>query len=460
MFFPFPPMETTFFLLVLTTLYTVSSGFYGVVLTDLVQGVLILISSVVIAFLAWHMVPDTASLAATARQVTGNANWTDAGISVHTTMPPGYEAYEPLLMIATFYLFRNILGGMGTGAESRYFGARSDRDCGLQSVLQGVTVMFRWPLMIGFAVMGIYLVKSLYPNGQEIQNAANLIHHAYPRIDGAHWHDLTSAIINQSGRQPPGLVANLKAVLGADWRGKLPLIGFRGTVNPEQILPAVLLNSIPPGLKGTLVVALLAAMMSCKNGTVNGASAFFVKDIYQNFLRPSAANRELIFASYGSTIGIVVVGFYFGTMANSINALWSWIIMSLTAGSLGPGLLRLYWWRCNAWGMLVGLVLGVVGSIVQRILVPDMPEWEQLLIMSALSFGGTIGGSLLTAPTPAPILRNFYRTTRPFGLWAPLRGEFRERTAPPSISKTATTSSPSPLPWSGWSPSICSPWNW
>src|SRR5208283_131997 len=49
MFFPFPPMETTLVLVTVTTLYTMSSGFYGVVLTDLVQGVVVMVSCVAIA---------------------------------------------------------------------------------------------------------------------------------------------------------------------------------------------------------------------------------------------------------------------------------------------------------------------------------------------------------------------------------------------------------------------------
>jgi len=44
--------------------------------------------------------------------------------------------------------------------------------------------------------------------------------------------------------------------------------------------------------------------------------------------------------------------------------------------------------------------------------------------MVALSFSGTIIVSLLTEPTPMDTLRHFYRTTRPFGFWGPLRNEF------------------------------------
>ena len=423
-FFPYPPAQTTLVLVIVSTLYTMGAGFYGVVLTDLVQGVIIVFSCVIIGLMAWHMVPDPAHLRATAAAVTGNLNWTDSRLSTHTDMPTGYKEYEPLFMMAMFYLLRNVLGGLGSGAETRYFAARSDRDCGLQSLLQGFMVMFRWPLMIGFAVMGIYLVKSFYADPAVIQRAADLIHQYHPQVSQAAWHDLTNGIINAPGHEQPGLIAGLHQTLGSQWQGRLPLIGFRGTINPEQILPAVLLNRVPTGLRGMLVVAMFAAMMSCKNGLVNSASAFWIKDIYQNFLRPGAGNRELIAMSYLSTLVVVVLGFYYGMIATSINDLWGWIIMSLTAGGLAPGLLRLYWWRCNAWGTFGGLLLGAVGAILQRIFDPAMLEWNQLLVMGSLSFVGTIGGSLLTAPTPYAALKNFYRTTRPFGWWAPLRGEF------------------------------------
>ena len=425
MFFPYPPWETTLVLVVVSTLYTMGAGFYGVVLTDLVQGVIIVFACVIIGVMAWHMVPSTAGLAATAATVTGNQHWTDSRISLHTDMPAGYKQYEPLFLMTMCYLFRNVLGGLGSGSETRYFAARNDRECGLQSFLQGLMVMFRWPLMIGFAVMGIYLVQSLYPDGTAIHRAADLIHGYHPQVDEARWHDLTNRIINVPAGESPDLIASLRALLGANWQGKLPLIGFRGTINPEQILPAVLLNSVPTGVRGMLVVAMFAAMMSCKNGLVNSASAFWVKDIYQNFLRPGARNRELIAMSYLSTLAVVMLGFYFGMIATSINNLWGWIVMSLIAGGLAPGLLRLYWWRCNAEGMFGGLLLGAVGAVLQRIFAPAMPEWTQFAVMTTLSFVGTVGGSLWTEPTPAATLRHFYRTTRPFGWWAPLRGEFQ-----------------------------------
>ncbi len=54
-----------------------------------------------------------------------------------------------------------------------------------------------------------------------------------------------------------------------------------------------------------------------------------------------------------------------------------------------------------------------------------MAEPTQFMLMTAISFVGTIVGSLITAPTSREVLVNFYRTTRPFGWWWPLRGEFQ-----------------------------------
>ncbi len=423
MFFPYPPLYTTLFIVGLTTIYMISSGFYGVVLTDLIQGLIIVVACVVVAFMAWAQVPEAASLSAIAARVTGNPDWTSSMPAMHVPMPPGYEAYSPVLLMAAFYLLRHSIGGMGTGGEARYFGSRSDRDCGLQSFQQAIMTMFRWPLMIGFAVLGILFVGTHFPDTGVVKVAADAIHAAHPQVQASNWHDLTSDIIHNSSNYSPALITNLEAALGNDWRLRLPLVGFNGSINPEQILPAVLLNMMPTGIKGLLVVAMLAAMMSTQTGMVNGACAYFVKDLYQAFIRPKAGNRELLYASYGIAIAMTVTAVYIGVAASSINDLWSWIIMSLMAGQLAPGLLRLYWWRCNAWGCVGGSVLGAAGAISQRILIPEMGEVNQFLFTAGLSFLGTIVTSLITTPTPMPVLRHFYKTTRPFGFWGPLRAE-------------------------------------
>ena len=337
MIFPVDPLFLTIAILAFSAIYTVLSGFYGVVLTDLVQGIIMITGCIVLSVIAWHEVPDAATLAATAKQVTGNIDWVSSVPSWHTTMPKGYEAYQSLIMVMLFYLLRNILGGLGTGAEPRFFAARNSREASLQCMMQGLTVMFRWPLMMSFAILGIFLVARMLPDSATTEHAAQLIRDAQPGIADNSWHAYTSKIVHFPKAAPPELIAKMEQTLGPDWQGKLLLIGPRGTVNPEVVLPAVLLNSLAPGARGLLIVSLLAALMGVLTGNVNGSSALFVRDIYQNFLRPKAKNLELISVAHLSSVGIILVSFILGLSAASINDLWSWLIMGFNGRDARAG---------------------------------------------------------------------------------------------------------------------------
>ena len=88
-------------------------------------------------------------------------------------------------------------------------------------------------------------------------------------------------------------------------------------MDPERILPAVLLLAVPVGLRGLLLVALLAAAMSTFNAIANATTAFLTRDLYQGYIRPKAKNKELITVTYG--FGALVMGIGF-VMAYSVRA--------------------------------------------------------------------------------------------------------------------------------------------
>jgi solute:Na+ symporter, SSS family len=421
MVLPFDPVIITLCILGLASLYTVVAGFYGVVFTDLFEGLIMIAGCIVLSWLAWTLIPGGEALSAKALEVTGLATWTSSIPEWEVNMPKGYEAYNSLIMAALFYLARNILGGMASGTESRFFAARNSREASMQCLLQGCAVMFRWPLMISFAALGIFLVAEMVPDQKRLEEVKSIVQQEVPGITDDNWHAVTSRLAHHPDRASPEFVANMEKLIGPNWKSPLLLVGPSGTVNPEMILPAVLVHSVPSGLRGFLIVSLVAALMGTLSSTVNGSSALFVRDIYQNFLRRAAGNRELIMISYASSATIVGLSFLAGLTASNINELWSWLIMGLTAGGLGPGLLRLYWWRTNAWGMAAGIFAGGIAAVIQRLTIPEMSEWVQFPLMSSISLVATIVVSLLTRPTPDDVVEYFYETTRPFGFWAPFR---------------------------------------
>jgi SSS family solute:Na+ symporter len=437
MFMPFPPLWCAAIMVGLTIIYSMMSGFYGVVYTDVFQCFIIVAAVIIVTTMAVVQVgASPEDLAVLANRVTGAENWTSSAPHWHTPMPRGYEVYQSLTMFMMFYLLKTILDGMGWGYDPKYFAARNERDCGLLSLFWASLMVFRWPMMIGFAVMGLFLVDKFYSDREILAQTTALIKQS-PEVEQRFgknipkdtWEDVLADITIRQ-KHYPRLIEQLRSpqLLTEDWQTRIQLVSYEGTVNPERVLPAVILFSIPEGLRGLFVVALLAAAMSTFTPQVNMSTALFTRDIYQAYLRPRAGTRELIWASYAFGAVLSLISFAMAAKTTNINMIWGWIIMGLGTGLVIPRLLRLYWWRYNAAGTVVGTLVGLAGAAVLwfgMILFPDIQllknEIFQFLAMISITLVANIAGTYLDAPTDLKTLTHFYRTTRPFGRWGPLR---------------------------------------
>lgn len=421
-FLPWSPAACSIGLLVLATPYTMMSGFYGVIFTDLFQSCIIVVAVIYVSITAFMTVDAVSEVSQVAMAVTGNPNWVSGWPKWEVHVPKGYEMYKHLIIFSGFYLLRTVVAGIGTGADPRYFGAKNDRECGKLSMLWTVLMSVRWPLMIGIAVMGLYLVNDLLPNQSGIQQAAEVIQSEYPNTTKPVWGDLISSIVNTPEKHAATLVSQLKEILGEDkWGEKMNLVSFEGTVNPEKILSQVLMMKVARGMRGILVIALIAAALSTFGSWVNLGTSQFVNDFYKKWIRPAASTRELIFASWSTVIAIVLLSFLFSRTLESINEIWGWMMMGFGAGFLVPAFLRLYWWRFNGAGSAIGTLVGLAAAIIQRLVKPEMVEWQQFLFVMAVGLTSSIVAALLTKPTDPDVLQNMYLKTRPFGVWGHLK---------------------------------------
>lgn len=434
MFLPFSPQMCAVLMIGAATLYILTAGFYGVVYTDLFQSGIILAAVIVISVIAYLKNPGAEQLSALAYEVTGQSAWMTSACSWKTPMPKGYEQYSFLFMVAVFYLFRNVFYGMGAGGEPRYFGAKDDKECGKLTFLWTSLMMFRWPMMMGFAILGLFLVKETFPNQEVLQDAAVLIKSYVGPIDKSRWADTISGIIHSPDAYSPALAGQMSELLGRNWQSSLHLLSYEGTVDPERILPAVVLYGIPRGFRGLILVALIAASLSTFGSFLNWTTGFFTKDIYQAYVRPAASNRELIRISWAFGLVFVVLSFLFAYSVKNINDIWDWFIMALGGGLVVPNTLRFYWWRFNGGGFAIGTITGLVGAILIRVvqvygsdLSPFLVQFfnnpvSLFFVTLGIGLAGTILGTYLTEPTAPDVLKHFYRTTRPFGFWKPLAG--------------------------------------
>ena len=365
------PIYASLLMVVLAMIYTVASGLYGVVWTDVFQGVFIFGVILYITGMAMSTVNLPQEFFVSVPMVDGSftaikttlAEWSRIIPPNEMNMPEGstFAIYNLFGIAIMFYLFKVTLeGASGAGGYmlQRYFAAKSDREAGMLSLFWTCLLAFRWPLIASFAMLGIY-------HGIE-----------------------TGSVI----------------------------------ADPELVLPTVIKNYIPAGVRGFLIAGLMAAAMSTFDSTVNAGAAYWVKDLYQAYLRPRASEKDLMFQARLASVVIVVLALLFSLTISNINEIWGWITMGIGAGMFIPQVIRWYWWRFNGYGFAIGTAVGMTAAVLTKAFAGPIPEYTSFLIASGSSLAGCILGTLLTPATENNVLENFYRVTRPFGFWSHIRG--------------------------------------
>jgi len=129
----------------------------------------------------------------------------------------------------------------------------------------------------------------------------------------------------------------------------------------------------------------------------------------------------------------VAIGITFGFFAASLNTLTLWITSALYGGYACANMLKWIWWRFNGYGYFGGMLAGLIASTVLlfgkgAILsglgiegpVPDIYFFPAILLFSLL---GCLIGTYASPPDDRAAVKKFYRQTRPWGWWGPIREE-------------------------------------
>ncbi len=202
-------------------------------------------------------------------------------------------------------------------------------------------------------------------------------------------------------------------------------MGLGAVADKERVLPTVLREGLPAGLRGFTLAALLAAFMSSLDAMVNAGASYLVRDLYQRYARPKAGPRELVYAGYVASVLLVAVSLIImaGFGEKTIAEMFNWIMLVLGGAVMIPCVLRWYWWRFNGWGFTVGVLVGIVTALAQGIWFPKAPLYHCFPIVAGINLLASIIAALLTEPADRATLKAFYRAVHPGGLWGPIARE-------------------------------------
>ena len=364
-YLPFSPTVCALLMIFVAIAYTAMSGFYGVIYTDVIQEVLILVVALYVGYQAFTL-PDHAAVIASATYPGWQSlipQWEAAPMN-WLSNPTVYQAFGLCILV---WFSRSLFEGMGgfTGGYTpqRFYATKNEREVGLLTAEWILLLLFRWMLVVGAAILGLKL-----------------------------------AYLNPA-------IASLLAQ------------------DPEQTLPVVLSQAIPSGLRGLLVAGLIAAAMSTFDSTINAGVSYWIRDIYQLYIKPQASEKRLIRQSYGATIALAAIAIVLSQTVQNINEIWSWITGSLSAGLAAPTVLRWYWWRFNGYGFAIATAVGLGTSLTLKILNPELAFYISFPLTLGISLLAGIVSAYLTPPTDLKTLKNFWLRIRPFGIWGIVTAE-------------------------------------
>lgn len=379
------PATYAIILMAITSIYVMFGGMYSVVLTDIIQFGLMTTAAIFIAVIAIQkvspealaaVVPDGWQNLSFGRHL--NLDWSGlvAGVN-EKIVNDGFNLFTIFFMMT---VLKGVLVSMAGPAPNydmqKILSARSPKEASLLSFFVSVVLNFpRYLLIAGIGVLGL-----VFFSGQLNEMA-------------------------QAGQK----------------------------VDFEQVLPYVVNNFLPVGLIGMVLAGLIAAFMSTFDATINCGASYLVNDIYKRYINRSGSDKTYVFASYLCSILIVIIGIVFGYMTGSIQTVTQWVVTGLYGGYMAPNVLKWHWWRFNGFGYFAGMVSGlataagcaVMFTVRGQDTVPmfggtlekNLAVFPIILVVSTFF---SIVVSLLTKPEDESVLKEFYRSVRPWGFWKPI----------------------------------------
>ena len=207
--------------------------------------------------------------------------------------------------------------------------------------------------------------------------------------------------------------------------GLASIILYPDLADKESGYVKVMIDHLPPSLRGLMVAGFAAAYMSTIATQLNWGASYIVNDFYRRFVRPEATQPQLVRVSQLVTVLLTVVSAVVTFYMESISGAWKLLIVT-GAGTGGVLLLRWYWWRINAWSEVAAMSVAFVVSVALQLvwgLDSDNPEQFAYLMMITvgLTTAAWLAATFLTAPESQETLVAFYRRTRPSRTgWGPV----------------------------------------
>ena len=156
---------------------------------------------------------------------------------------------------------------------------------------------------------------------------------------------------------------------------------------PDQVIPSLMMQVLPPIVAGIFLAAPMSAIMSTIDAQLIQSSAIFVKDIYLAAKPEMAAHQKKI-GFFSSMATLILTALLILAALNPPDMI-IWLNLfafgGLEAAFLWVIVLGLYWDKANAYGAIASMVIGLASYVLLTVLSVKLLGFHA--IVPALVFG-------------------------------------------------------------------------
>lgn len=174
-----------------------------------------------------------------------------------------------------------------------------------------------------------------------------------------------------------------------------------GSINYDKAYPWLISVFIPVGLKGLVLAALVAAIVSSLASMLNSTSTIFTMDIYKPYLGNGASEKKLVTVGRVVAAAALVIAVLLAPLLGSIPQMFQYI--QEYTGLVSPGvlavfLLGLFWKKTTNKAAIVGIISSILVALLLKSAIVDLPFIDQMFYTLIITMAIIAGVSLTTSP--------------------------------------------------------------
>ncbi|MFZ1288952.1 MAG: sodium/sugar symporter [Melioribacteraceae bacterium] len=155
-----------------------------------------------------------------------------------------------------------------------------------------------------------------------------------------------------------------------------------GTLNYDKAYPWLVSTFVPNGLKGIVVAALTAAIVSSLASMLNSTATIFTMDIYKPYINKNSSEKNLVTTGRITAAVALVIALLVAPFLKSLPQVFQYI--QEYTGLVSPGILAvsmmgLFWKKVTTRGAIWGAILSIPVALILKIPAIELPFMDQML---------------------------------------------------------------------------------